>query len=137
MMIARLLTLSLTLTLARGLKVVAFHGSARKASCNAGVIRYVAAAAARAAPELSITVIDPSTWPLFNNDLIAAGEVPGEIKAAIESTYEADAVIISTAEYNYSMSPITTNAVAWLSKAPLRVRRESSRDCRRDRAEMH
>ena len=53
------------------LRVVAFSGSARDASCNGGLVRYAASAAPRVAPGLDITVLDVSRWPLFNSDLIS------------------------------------------------------------------
>ena len=98
------------------MKVLAFAGSARTASCNQGVVRYLVAAASRVAPELEITILDPSKWPLFCSDLIVDGQGPAEVMAGIEAAYEAQAFIICTPEYNYSMAPVTTNTVAWLSK---------------------
>lgn len=97
-------------------KVIAFAGSTRSASCNAGVIRYAMAAAARLTPRLDVEVIDVARWPLFDQDLIDEGRVPEDVLAAVRSVYAADAVLISTPEYNFGLAPVTTNAVAWLSR---------------------
>lgn len=97
-------------------RVVAFWGSARAASCNAGLVRSVVASAERVSPCLSITLLDVSAWPLFNDDLITAGRVPEPVLAGLRLVHDADAVLISTPEYNFGLAPQTTNAVAWLSK---------------------
>ena len=98
------------------LRVVAFSGSTRSASCNSGLVRYVASTAPQCAPDLDITVLDVSRWPLFNDDTISSRNIPPEVLDGIRLVASSDAVIISTPEYNYGMAPATTNAVAWLSK---------------------
>ena len=98
------------------LRVVAFSGSTRSASCNSGLVRYVASTAPQCAPDLDITVLDVSRWPLFNDDTISSSNIPPEVLDGIRLVASSDAVIISTPEYNYGMAPATTNAVAWLSK---------------------
>ena len=104
---------------AKKMNVVALHGSLRNASCNGGLLRYAMQAAATDAPSLNISHLDISKWPLFNSDLIDAQLVPSEILDGIQRVYDCDAVLIVTPEYNFACSPVTTNAVAWLSKAAI------------------
>lgn len=106
-------------TTASLMNVVALHGSLRNASCNGGLLRYAMQAASTAAPSLNITHLDISKWPLFNSDLIDAKLVPSEILDGIQRVLDCDAVLIVTPEYNFACSPVTTNAVAWLSKAAI------------------
>ena len=75
------------------------------------------ATAPTAAPELKISHLDVSQWPLFNSDLIQAQSVPNEVIDGIQKVHDCDAVLIVTPEYNWACSPVTTNAVAWLSKS--------------------
>lgn len=98
------------------MNVVALHGSLRGASCNGGLLRFAMAAAPTAAPDLNISHLDISQWPLFNADLIQAKAVPSAVLEGIQKVYDCDAVVIVTPEYNWTCSPVTTNAVAWLSK---------------------
>ena len=96
------------------LKVVAFWGSARAASFNAGLVRCAHAAAPKA--NIEVTLIDVSGWPMFNVETEQAKEVPAEVLAACQLVYDCDAVLMGTPEYNFGNTPITTNAVAWLSR---------------------
>ena len=98
------------------LRVVAISGGTRGASCNSGLVRYVVSAAPSIAPRIEITVLDVSSWPLFNSDLISTVGVPADIKAGMSLVAHAHGVIIATPEYNWALAPGTTNAVAWLSQ---------------------
>ena len=99
-------------------KVVCFAGSMRSKSCNEGLLRYMVAAASKSAPQLSLEMLEEvKEFPLFNQDLIDQGKVPEPVVKAWQRVSEAQAVIIATPEYNLSMAPATTNAVAWLSKS--------------------
>jgi len=98
------------------LLVVAFSGSARAGSRNTGLVRYLADSARKVAPKLDISIMNISNWPLFNADLIDHHHVPQEVLDGVAQVSRADAIIISTPEYNYGLAPGTTNTVAWLSK---------------------
>ncbi len=95
------------------LQVFAFAGSLRANSYNKGLIQ---AAVELAPPSMSIEVFDLAPIPLFNADLEAAGTPPvvQEFKRKIK---EADALLIATPEYNYSLPGVLKNAIDWASRA--------------------
>ena len=106
--------------------IVALHGSLRGASCNAGLLRYAIAASSTAAPDLSIKHLDISSWPLFNSNLVQSQSVPSPVLEGMQKVYDCDAVLIVTPEYNWACSPVTTNAVAWLSKGNILPGKETA-----------
>ncbi len=79
--------------------VLGFAGSLRRASFNAGLLR----AAGELLPEgMTLEIFDLSPIPLFNADVEAAGlpEAVQQFKARVAA---ADALLIVTPEYNYSL----------------------------------
>ncbi|MEM8854498.1 MAG: NAD(P)H-dependent oxidoreductase [Pseudomonadota bacterium] len=54
--------------------------------------------------------------PLYDGDLEEAEGVPGSVKALADSIAAADAVIISSPEYNKSLSGVLKNALDWISR---------------------
>jgi chromate reductase, NAD(P)H dehydrogenase (quinone) len=93
------------------IKVLGFAGSLRKGSYNKGLLR----AAVELAPKGSeVQVFDIEGIGLFSEDLESepAAKVK-DFKAAIEA---ADALLIATPEYNYSMPGVLKNAIDWASR---------------------
>ena len=90
----------------------AISGSLRAGSFNTAALR----AAAELAPEsVAVIAADIADIPLYDEDLRAAG-VPlavSRLQAAIAS---ADAVLIATPEYNYSVPGVLKNAIDWVSR---------------------
>jgi chromate reductase len=94
--------------------VLGFSGSLRKGSFNTALLR----AAAELLPEgMALEIFDLSPLPLFNSDLEAQGmpEVVKNFKARIAA---ADALLIATPEYNYSIPGVLKNAIDWASRTP-------------------
>lgn len=96
-------------------KVVAIAGSLRKGSYNRMLLQ---AATLFAPATIAIEVYpDLATIPVFDEDLegdTSGGPLPVmALRAAIR---EADAVLISTPEYNQSTSGVLKNAIDWLSR---------------------
>jgi len=94
--------------------VLGFSGSLRKASYNAALLR----AAAELLPEkMSLEIFDLSPIPLYNNDIEVAGvpEAVQNFKARIKA---AEALLIVTPEYNYSIPGVLKNAIDWASRPP-------------------
>ncbi len=92
--------------------VLGFAGSLRKKSYNAAALR----AAQQLLPEgLSLEIFDISPIPMFNEDVEAVGypEPVQHFKARIAA---ADALLIATPEYNYSMPGVMKNALDWASR---------------------
>jgi chromate reductase len=93
------------------IKILAFAGSLRKGSYNKALVR----AAVEVAPEsVAIEVFDLEGIPPFNQDLEnAPPERVIEFKDKIRS---ADALLIATPEYNYSIPGVLKNAIDWASR---------------------
>ena len=91
-----------------------FSGSLRKGSFNAAVLR---AAVEMAPPELEIETFDLHGIPLYDGDLEAQG-MPEPVRRFRERIKAADALLIVTPEYNYSMPGVLKNAIDWASRPP-------------------
>jgi chromate reductase len=96
------------------MKVLAMSGSLRRNSFNTGLVR----AAQELAPEgMVIDTADLSGLPLYNEDVRVSGYPPAAatFRDAIKA---ADALLIATPEYNYSVSGVLKNALDWASRPP-------------------
>lgn len=93
------------------MKILGIAGSLRKASFNAAALR----AAQQLVPAgVTIDIFDLSPLPVFNQDLEATPPAAAvQFKAAIRA---ADAILISTPEYNYSVPGVLKNAIDWASR---------------------
>ena len=56
--------------------------------------------------------------PLYDNDLEDASGIPPEVQLLADQIRSADAVVISTPEYNKSLSGVLKNALDWISRVP-------------------
>jgi len=92
-------------------KILGFAGSLRKASYNRAILR----AAAELAPEnVELEIFDLDDIPPYNEDLeLHLPAKVAEFKAKIKA---ADALVIATPEYNYSMPGVLKNALDWASR---------------------
>jgi len=91
--------------------ILGFAGSLRKGSYNKALLQ----AAVELKPkdtELEIFSIDGI--PLFNQDLEA--QMPEKVKQFKAKIKAADAILIATPEYNYSMPGVLKNAIDWASR---------------------
>jgi chromate reductase len=92
-------------------KILAFAGSLRKGSYNKGLLR----AASEELPEgAKLEIFDLEGIPPFNQDL--EGNMPGRVKEFKAKVKAADAILIATPEYNYSVSGVLKNAIDWVSR---------------------
>ncbi len=93
------------------MKIAAFTGSLRKGSFNHGLL----IAAQELAPQgMEIEILDIGQLPLFNQDLemnLPAAVV--DFKAKVKA---ADAILIATPEFNYSIPGVLKNALDWGSR---------------------
>jgi chromate reductase len=94
------------------IRVVGISGSLRQGSLNGAALR----AAAELAPAgMRIDIADISAIPLYNEDDRSQG-TPGAVTALAGAIAAADAVLIATPEYNYSVPGVLKNAIDWLSR---------------------
>jgi chromate reductase, NAD(P)H dehydrogenase (quinone) len=93
------------------IKVLAFAGSLRTGSYNKALIR----AAMEVAPEnVAIEVFDLEGIPPFNQEFEA--NPPQKVAEFKEKIRSADAILIATPEYNYSIPGVLKNAIDWASR---------------------
>lgn len=99
----------------RPLKILGISGSLRAQSFNT--------AALNAAKELlgeddlanvELEIADISSIPVFNQDAMATP--PASVKILAQQIMEADAILFSTPEYNYSLPGGLKNAIDWVSR---------------------
>jgi chromate reductase len=96
------------------LDVLAVSGSLRVGSYNTLLVR----AAQRLAPTgMAVEVYERlGDVPPFNDDLDAPQYLPDVVAHLRERVRTADALLISTPEYNYSVPGVLKNAIDWLSR---------------------
>jgi chromate reductase len=92
--------------------VLGFSGSLRRASTNSGLLR----AAAEVAPDgVTVEIFDLRPLPLYDADVEQSG-TPEPVLAFREAIGRADALLIATPEYNYSVTGVLKNALDWASR---------------------
>jgi len=99
------------LLMSEPIRILGFAGSLRKSSFNRALLR----AAGELMPEnVMFETFDLEGIPMFNEDLIAQPpQIVKDFKAKIKA---ADAVLIATPEYNYSIPGVLKNAIDWASR---------------------
>jgi len=95
------------------MKVLAISGSLRAASWNTALLRAMQQTAPSGV-EVELCVLHD--LPFFNEDLESASGWPAAVMALRRKVQEADAVIVSTPEYNSGMPGVLKNAFDWLSR---------------------
>lgn len=93
------------------MKMIALNGSIRKQSYNGMLLQFLKE---RYADRLAIELLPIAQLPHYNqDDELNPGEDVVAFKKAIA---EADGIIISTPEYNWSISGVLKNALDWVSR---------------------
>lgn len=96
----------------RKIKILGFVGSLRKKSFNKELMN----AAAELVPQdlAELEVFDLEGIPPFNQDL--EGNMPELVKTFKKKIKAADAILIATPEYNYSIPGVLKNSIDWASR---------------------
>ena len=93
------------------IKILGFAGSLRKDSYN----RALLLAAQKLTPAgAEIEIFDIGSFPLYNEDMEAS--LPAVITEFKTRLVQADAILMVTPEYNYSISGVLKNALDWASR---------------------
>src|SRR5256714_10554161 len=94
--------------------LLAISGSLRKGSYNSMLLR---AATALTPAEIAVEVYESlAAIPLFDEDVEARSNGGPPVTHLRSAVREADGLLISTPEYNQSMSGVLKNAIDWLSR---------------------
>ena len=94
------------------ISIIGFTGSLRRNSYNRAALN----AAKELLPEgASLEIVDIAQIPFFNEDL-EAEDTPQAVVDFKKKLAAADAILISTPEYNYSIPPVLKNALDWASR---------------------
>lgn len=98
----------------KSVRILGIAGSLRKGSYNAAALR----AAGSLVPDgASLETFDITPIPLYNEDVKQAG-FPAPVQDLRSRIAGADALLIATPEYNYSVPGVLKNAIDWASRPP-------------------
>lgn len=93
--------------------LLTISGSLRKGSFNTMLVRE----AARAFGPAEVTEADLHL-PLYDGDLEDAEGIPAAVRKLADQIKAADAIVISSPEYNKGIPGVLKNALDWLSRVP-------------------
>ncbi|MDR2451709.1 MAG: NAD(P)H-dependent oxidoreductase [Candidatus Accumulibacter sp.] len=94
------------------IKLVGIAGSLRKASTNRGLLR----AAQVGLPDgAALEIADLADVPFYSQDI---AEKPAAVARVLAQIGAADALVLASTEYNYSLAPALKNILDWASREP-------------------
>jgi len=97
-------------------KILAFAGSTREESFNRKLIKIAAASAKAAGADVTCLDLRDFPLPIFNQDLeVKEGIPPNGIKLR-EIFLAHQGLLISSPEYNSSVTPLLKNTIDWVSR---------------------
>ncbi len=96
-------------------KILAFAGSTRKGSFNQQLVQIAAKGAISAGAEVSVINLGEYPLPIFNEDLEKEGQ-PEHARRLKELFIQHDGLLISSPEYNSSVTPLLKNTIDWVSR---------------------
>jgi NAD(P)H-dependent FMN reductase len=97
-------------------KILAFSGSLRQESFNQKLVTIAARGAERAGAEVTLIALRDLPMPLFSEDLEAESGMDPNGRRFKELMIAADGVLLSSPEYNGSLSGALKNAIDWASR---------------------
>ena len=96
------------------MNILGLSGSLRAGSYNTMALK----AAQKLAPAgIKIEIAGITEIPMYNDDVRAQGE-PAPVAALKAKVRQADAVLIVTPEYNFSIPGVLKNTLDWMSRPP-------------------
>jgi NAD(P)H-dependent FMN reductase len=97
-------------------KLLAFAGSTRTNSFNKKLVKIAAAGAEAAGAEMTLLDLRDLALPLFDEDLEAKDGLPPGGRKFKDLLLAHDGLLISSPEYNSSISAVLKNAIDWASR---------------------
>ena len=98
-------------------KILAFAGSARKASLNKRLVRVAAEGARRAGADVTEIDLRDFPVPIYDGDLEAEQGVPPKARELRQLMLEHQGFLIASPEYNGSIPALLKNLIDWTSRA--------------------
>lgn len=96
------------------MNILAISGALRKDSYNTQLLRAVRDLAPK---DMEIDIVTLHGIPLYDGDEEDKHGVPESVKTLQARVRAADAIIISTPEYNFSIAGVLKNGLDWLSRS--------------------
>ena len=93
------------------LRILGIAGSLRKASYNRAALR---SAQTLAPPDAALEIFELHGIPAYNQD--EENNPPRQVVELKRKIREADAILLATPEYNYSVPGVLKNAIDWASR---------------------
>jgi NAD(P)H-dependent FMN reductase len=97
-------------------KILAFAGSTRKESFNKKLVRIAARSAEAAGASVTLLDLRDYPMPLYDGDLEAAEGLPEHARRLKQTMIEHDGFLISSPEYNSSITGVLKNSIDWVSR---------------------
>jgi NAD(P)H-dependent FMN reductase len=97
-------------------KILAFAGSSRQGSFNKMLVKIAAQGAEKAGAEVTVIDLRDFPMPIYDGDLEEREGMPTEAKRLKELMIAHDGFLISSPEYNSSISGLLKNAIDWVSR---------------------
>lgn len=97
-------------------KILAFAGSLRAGSFNKRLVRVAAEGARAAGADVTIVDLRDFPLPLFDEDLEARDGLPPSARKLKDLFLAHQGLLISSPEYNSSISAALKNAIDWVSR---------------------
>ncbi len=98
------------------MKLIVFAGSLRTDSCNKKFAREALRLAKETGAEAEFIDLKDYPMPVYDGDIESTTGIPDATKALGKKIIAADAMIISTPEYNGSIPGVLKNIIDWLSR---------------------
>ncbi len=97
-------------------RILAFAGSARTDSYNARLVQVAAEGARTAGAHVTILNLKEYPLPLFDQDIEQEQGTPENATKLKQLFLDHDGLLISSPEYNSSITPLLKNTIDWVSR---------------------
>lgn len=97
-------------------RILAFAGSQREGSFNKQLVEVAADSAGRAGADVTTIDLKDYPLPLFDQDFEKQNGLPAEAIALKKLFSEHHGLLISSPEYNSSITPLLKNTLDWVSR---------------------
>lgn len=98
-------------------RILAFAGSARRASLNRKFLAVAVAAVREAGAEVTLLDLNDYALPLYHGDLEEQRGLPEAAQKLVALIAGHDALLVASPEYNSMITPLLKNTIDWCSLA--------------------